>query len=91
MQIKVRSGGTPHFEQDLNVYSLTFNFRSSAFEMPAGGYLIPAPKSFDPVSIHVQWTTCFINFETEQEAKDFCDWLRSADEQSQDSFTRMLD
>lgn len=59
--------------------------------MNAGGYLISAPKTFMPVSLHVQWTACFVRFEKVQDVKDFCDWLRSANEKAEYSFTRMSD
>jgi hypothetical protein len=91
MNIKVSSTEAPGNQQSLEVYSLTYNFESSAFEMFAGGYLILTPEVFKPVSIHVQWTTLFVRFVTEQEAKNFCEWLRGANEQVERSFTRMLD
>lgn len=80
----------PRYEHSLEIYSLTYNFEVSAFEMSAGGYLISSPEAFKPISFHVQWTTLFIRFVTEQEAKNFCKWLKSANEQAERSFTRML-
>jgi hypothetical protein len=91
MNIKVSSTEAPDNEQSLDVYSLTYNFKSAAFEMSAGGYLIPSHEAFKPVSFHVQWTTLFVRFVTEQEAMNFCEWLKGANEQAERSFTRMLD
>jgi hypothetical protein len=91
MQIKVLSAETPRVEQDLHVSSLTFSLKSSTFEIPAGGYLIKSPEPFVPISLHVHGSICSIRFETRQAALEFCDWLRGANEQASDSFTRMLD
>lgn len=91
MQIKVSSTGNPRYENFIEANSLTFDLKSSTFEIPAGGYLIKTPEPFKPVSIHFYGTTCVLRFETPAEAVDFCEWYLSANQQASDSFTRMLD
>lgn len=91
MNIKVSSTEAPGSEQSLDVYSLTYNFVSFEFEMAAGGFIIRSHEAFKPVSLHVQWTTLFVRFATEQEVTSFCEWLKGANEQAERSFTRMLD
>lgn len=91
MKIKVSSQEKPRYEEEVEVYSLTYNFKSAGFEMEAGGYLIPASQRFNPIHLHVQWTTLFVRFEKAQEAEAFCSWLKRANIDAEYSFRHMLD
>jgi hypothetical protein len=78
-------------EEEIFTSSLTYNYKSSTFEIPAGGYLITTPKELSPFSFTVQKETLFLRFATSEEAKDFCNWLKWANQHAEESFTRMLD
>jgi hypothetical protein len=91
MQIKVSSEEKPRHEEELEVYSLTYNCIVGAFEMQAGGYLIPPSPPLKPVRLHGQWATLFVTFEKSEEAQAFCEWLKKANANAEHSFTRMLD
>ncbi|MGH8602298.1 MAG: hypothetical protein ACREXR_05830 [Gammaproteobacteria bacterium] len=91
MQINISSKEKPRREEELEVYSLTYDCTVGAFEMQAGGYLIPPSRPFKPVSLHGQWTTLVVTFEKSEEAQAFCEWLKKANTDAEHSFTRMLD
>lgn len=91
MKIKVSSQEKPRYEEEVEFYSLTYNFKSAEFEMQAGDHLIPASQRFNPIHLHVQWTTLFVGVEKSEEAEAFCSWLKRASGDAEYSFTHMLD
>lgn len=91
MKIKVSCQEKPRVEKELEVHSLTFNFLTNDFEMLAGGYLIAPNQPYRPIRLHGQWDTLFITFDKAETSAAFCDWLKTANVQSEHSFTQMMD
>ena len=91
MQIKVSSKEDPERVEELQAYSLTYDCIAGAFEMQAGGYLIPPGRPFKPIRLHGQWADLFVTFESSEEVQAFCEWLKKANMDAERSFTRMLD
>jgi len=91
MKIKVSNQENINNEEEFFTSSLTYIYKSSTFEIPAGGYLLTTPKPFNPISLTVQKETIFLKFATLNEAKEFGDWLKWANRHAEESFTRMLD
>ena len=91
MKIKVSALEHPRHEEELYVYSLSYDCATGSFWMPAGGYFIKPDREYRPVRLHGQWDTLFIKFKEKGEAQAFCQWLREANSRAVDSFNRMLD
>lgn len=82
---------TPAYEKIVEVFSLAYDFKDKKFNMSAGGHRIVPLRSFQPVSLSGQWSTIFVRFATSQEAEEFCQWLKQADNDAENSFARMTD
>jgi len=91
MKIKVFGLDYPPHEEELEIYSLTYDYCTDSFLIPAGECLIKPIRKFKPVRLHGQWSTLFITFEQNEEAQAFCSWLREADSQASSKLAHMLD
>ncbi len=79
------------FREVLETPAVRFVQDENEFHMDAGGYLLRTTNPFVPQKHEADATALTVTFQTQLQASEFLDWLKSAARDAYDSFTRMLD
>ncbi len=91
MQIKVECREDAKYEEEINVGSIAYDCKTAAFEMQAAGYLIPSNQPSGPVRLSSRGARLFVTFEKPEEARNFSEWLKTANSEAKRSFDSMFD
>lgn len=91
MKIVAISNENPNSIQEFDISSLEYNQKEGSFEIPAGGYIITSCQLFQPLTVEFDKSKFYVVFKTLAEVDDFYNWLKKAESDAWDSYSRMLD
>jgi hypothetical protein len=94
MNVELNCSENRKFTMEVVVHALTFDTTCRTFTVPlcAGDdwyQTIGCPIRVEPTKIHLQWQKAFIEFEREQDARAFGEWLVEAEVKAQDGYRTM--
>lgn len=91
MKIVVTSNEDPKYVREVDISSLDYNQKEGSFEIPAGGYIITSRQLFKALIVDFDNSKFNIVFEKLAEVEDFYNWIKQAESDAWDSYSRMLD
>lgn len=91
MKILAISNEDPKAVKEFDISSLEYNQNEGSFEIQAGGYIITSRQLFKPLTVEFDKSKFYVVFKTLAEVDDFYNWLKKAESDAWDSYSRMLD